>query len=128
VSPDVVNLPFFHITDDESQTLAAERIVQRYGQMGTWRPVCCAREIASAQANQKLDVAAVKSILVTPQFHLTMDVRLSDRANTSDIDVTVESWPQIFVEAGRHIWTSHARHDGIQLKVVARGGARTIVW
>ncbi len=31
VSPDVVNLPFFHVTDAASAKLAAERIIGRYG-------------------------------------------------------------------------------------------------
>lgn len=123
VSPDVASLPFFHVTDEKSQSLAAERIVQRYGQNGNVASAVLRQRSHSDPETQLLNVEAVRAILAAPEYHLTMDVRLSDKANTSDIDVTIAPAAADFcrIDEDRFGQVSLII-DRLPLKVVARGG------
>ena len=123
VSPDVVSLPFFHVTDETSQSLAADRIVQRYGQNGNVAAAVLRQGNPGTAENKVLDVDAVSAILAAPEYHLTMDVRLSDKANTSDIDVTIASTATDFCRMDDDQFGQISLViDGLPLKVVARGG------
>lgn len=137
VTPDVVSLPFFHITDEASGKAAAERIVTRYGKNG-YVAASILRQISATSdspssgglpANtpssdvELLDVADVEAIVADPDFHLTVDVRLSDRANTSDIDLTVSETAASFCRiTDDSFGQTSIVMDGLPLKIVARGG------
>ena len=90
VTPDVVSLPFFHVTGPDSQSLAADRILKRYGHDGVLEAAVL-RQTRPAKEGQALrvDPESLQEILAAPEYHLTLDIRLSDNANTSDVNVTV---------------------------------------
>ncbi|MFO1001998.1 MAG: hypothetical protein U0936_16815 [Planctomycetaceae bacterium] len=121
VSPDVVNLPFFHVTDEASAKVAAERIIGRYGSDGT-----VARSIlrqGTREPDPRLTLVELVAVLQAPEFHLTIDVKLSDRAGTSDIDVSVAPSAVSFCRMADDSFGQTAIvADGLPLKIVARGG------
>jgi Ca2+-binding EF-hand superfamily protein len=122
VSPDVVNLPFYHVTDEASAKLAAERIVGRYGTEGTV-PISILRQQKLPEPDRRLSVDELAGILQQPEFHLTIDVKLSDRAGTSDIDVAISSSAESFCRTTDDKFGQTAIvADGLPLKIVARGG------
>lgn len=122
VSPDVVNLPFYHVTDEASAKLAAERIVGRYGTEGTV-PISILRQQKLPEPDRRLSVDELAGILQQPEFHLTIDVKLSDRAGTSDIDVAISSSASSFCRTTDNKFGQTAIvADGLPLKIVARGG------
>lgn len=121
VTPDVANLPFFHVTDDASTQRAADRILQRYGD-GVRVPGVCLRQ-PELPADRSLDADELAAILQHPTFHMSVLVRLSDRANTSDIDVQVSSTAAEFcIITDDSFGQTTLRIDGLQIQVVARGG------
>jgi Ca2+-binding EF-hand superfamily protein len=122
VSPDVVNLPFFHVTDEASAKLAAERIIGRYGADGTVA-VSNLRQQAASEPDQRLTLVELAAVLQTPEFHLTIDVKLSDRAGTSDIDVAIAPVAASFCRTTDDSFGQTAIvADGLPLKIIARGG------
>lgn len=122
VSPDVVNLPFFHVTDEASAKLAAERIIGRYGADETLVSSIL-RQGAAPQSDQRLTLDEIVAVLQKPEFHLTIDVKLSDRAGTSDIDVTIAPSAATFCRTTDDSFGQTAIvADGLPLKIVARGG------
>ena len=122
VSPDVVNLPFFHVTDDASARLAAERIIGRYGADGAVA-VPILRQQTAPQPDQRLTLDELADVLQKPAFHLTIDVKLSDRAGTSDIDVAIAPIAASFCRTTDDSFGQTAIvADGLPLKIVARGG------
>lgn len=122
VSPDVVNLPFFHVTDGASAKLAAERIIGRYGMDGTVA-ISILRQKDNAKSEDRLHTDELVAILEQPQFHLTIDVKLSDRAGTSDIDVVIDASAASFCRMTDDQFGQTAIvADGLPLKIVARGG------
>ena len=122
VSPDVVNLPFYHVTDEPSAKLAAERIVGRYGTEGTV-PISILRQQKLPEPDRRLSMDELAGILQQPEFHLTIDVKLSDRAGTSDIDVAISSSAESFCRTTDNKFGQTAIvADGLPLKIVARGG------
>ncbi len=122
VSPDVVNLPFYHVTDEASAKLAAERIVGRYGAEGTVA-ISTLRQQKLPEPDRRLSVDELAGILQQPKFHLTVDVKLSDRAGTSDIDVAISSSAESFCRTTDDKFGQTAIvADGLPLKIVARGG------
>ena len=121
VTPDVVNLPFFHVTDDASRQLTADRILHRYGD-GVTISSACLRQPALV-ADKKLDAVELAELLQHPEFHLSVPVRLSDRANTSDIDVHVSAFAAQFCKITDDSFGQTAiAIDGLQIQIVARGG------
>ena len=122
VSPDVVNLPFYHVTDEASGKLAAERIVGRYGSEGTVA-IPILRQQKLPESDRRLNVDELADILQQPEFHLTIDVKLSDRAGTSDIDVAISSSATSFCRTTDDKFGQTAIvADGLPLRIVARGG------
>ena len=129
VTPDVVSLPFFHVTGPESQSLAADRILKRYGHDGTIDAAVLRQTHQTDQGGgvpgSRLDVAAVQSIVAAPDYHLTLDIRLSDNANTSDVNVTLAPSAKGFCEIKDDSFGQTAVSiDGLPLKIVARGGGK----
>ena len=122
VSPDVVNLPFYHVTDEASGKLAAERIVGRYGAEGTVA-ISILRQQKLPESDRRLNVDELAGLLQQPEFHLTIDVKLSDRAGTSDIDVAISSSATSFCRTTDDKFGQTAIvADGLPLRIVARGG------
>lgn len=122
ISPDVVNLPFFHVTDEASAKLAAERIIGRYGSEGTLA-ISVLRQQNNPEPDSRIDLDKLVAILQQPEFHLTIDVKLSDRAGTSDIDVAINSSAESFCRTTDDKFGQTAIvADGLPLKIVARGG------
>lgn len=122
ISPDVVNLPFFHVTDKISARMAAERIIGRYGTDETVSRSLL-RQQAAPQPEQRLSTDELVDFLQQPEFHLTIDVKLSDRAGTSDIDVTIAPSAASFCRITDDAFGQTAIiADGLPLRIVARGG------
>ena len=122
ISPDVVNLPFYHVTDEASGKLAAERIVGRYGSEGTVA-IPILRQQKLPESDRRLNVDELADILQQPEFHLTIDVKLSDRAGTSDIDVAISSSAESFCRTTDDKFGQTAIvADGLPIRIVARGG------
>jgi Ca2+-binding EF-hand superfamily protein len=126
VTPDVVSLPFFHVTDQASGDLAAERILKRYGADGTLDVAVLRQpEVPAAGTAVTIDLEALKAVLMSPVHHLTLDVRLSDNANTSDVDVTISPAASAYCTVTDDSFGQSAMTiDGMPLKVVARGGGK----
>lgn len=123
IAPDVENLPFFHVTDDESGTLAANRIIQRYGHDGRVSSTVLRQGSPRDESDEPLDSNQVRAILAAPVFHVLMNVRLSDKANTSDLDVTIFPVAEPFCRLNKdRIGEISLVVDGLPLKVIARGG------
>ncbi len=126
LTPDAASLPFFHVTDADSARLAAERIVRRYGD-GTEVGIDVLRLPAgssiSSQSGDRVSVSQLATWLVTPSCHLTIDVKLSDRSNTSDIDVAVSSeaasWCKVVDDS---FGQTALKLDGVPIRIFARGG------
>ena len=126
VTPDVVSLPFFHVTGPDSQSLAADRILKRYGHDGMLEAAVL-RQTRPAKEGQALQVdpESLQEILAAPEYHLTLDIRLSDNANTSDVNVTVSPSATAFCEVKDDSFGQTAiAIDGLPLKIVARGGGK----
>jgi Ca2+-binding EF-hand superfamily protein len=123
IAPDVANLPFFHITDEESLHAAAQRIISRYGAEGTMARAVLRMSGSSSEKTDSLTSDRLIAWLKSPEYHLQIDVRLSDRANTSDIDVVVEPSAQQFCKIQDDSFGQTAmKIDGLSLRIVARGG------
>ncbi len=122
VTPDVVNLPFFHVTDEASARIAAERIIRRYGSDETVE-ASVLRQPNGSEADRRLSIDELVTSLQQPEFHLTIDVKLSDRAGTSDIDVAIDPSAASFCRTTDDKFGQTAIvADGLPLKIVARGG------
>jgi hypothetical protein len=128
LSPEVASLPFFYVTDTESANAAAERLVARYGEAGNLpagRLRLPPHLPGEPSIEKSLDVANVASLFASPVHHLTLDVRLSDNANVSAVDVTIAPEAESFCS----IRNSERAEctlllDGLPLTVIARGGGR----
>lgn len=122
VKPDVVSLPFFHITDDDSRNVVVGRLLERYGRDGNleWRSLR-----ASEQKNEStsLDRSGLYDYLKSPEFHAGLRFQLSDKANLSDAKIEIRKSAAAFIqvvsaERGR----LNLVIDGMKLSLVARGG------
>lgn len=123
IAPDVANLPFFHITDEESLHAAAQRIINRYGAEGTLEKSVLRISGSMPAEASSLTSDQLIAWLKSPEYHLQIDVRLSDRANTSDIDVVVKPSAEQFCRIQDDSFGQTAmKIDGLSLKIVARGG------
>lgn len=141
LSPEAASLPFLEITDEASAERASARLMNRYGRSDTGSDVKFLMwdqlrfpENAPAPApapapgigvdrEQRLDEEQLRSFLNVPQFHLSIDVGLSDLANNSDVAITVTEAAQSFVAVSRVAFgTQKIVLDGMPLTVTARGG------
>ncbi len=128
VAPDVVSLPFFHVVDHESAERASERILQQYGRaehVAENRLRQFERIRAAAGTDDRtLSREELLTIVEDPEFHLVMDVRLSVKANTSSIVVSVNQDASAFcLPAQKQTFGEYNLSiDGMPLKVIALGG------
>lgn len=122
ITPEVANLPYFHVTDEASRQMAADRIVKRYGADG--RIDAGKFRLAAFAEKGSLDVANVAALLEKPEYHLTLDVRLSDKANSSDVVVTIPPSSASFLKlADESFGRKILLVDGVRMSVIARGGS-----
>lgn len=122
ISPDVVYLPFFHVTDDASAKIAAEKIIGRYGSEETVATALL-RWQSNHESDRRVSLEELVTALQRPEFHLRIDVKLSDRAGTSDIDVEIDPYAASFCRTTDDKFGQTAIvADGLPLKIVARGG------
>ena len=122
VTPDVVSLPFFHITDGDSLNVVAGRLLERYGREGKleWRSL---RASGQRTVSESLDRSQLSEYLKSPNFHARLQFQLSDKANLSDVKVEIQTSASAFLqvvsaERGR----LNLVIDGMKLSLVARGG------
>jgi Ca2+-binding EF-hand superfamily protein len=130
IVPDAANLPFVQLSDNDSIARTAEQIIKRYGRDADSTVAIKVLRLsgetsADANADGLLDLAELKSFLHQPVHHLLMDVQLSDRANASDLVLTLSDVAKTFCQsvAGRR-----GRHklvlDGMPIEIRSRGGTK----
>ena len=130
IVPDAANLPFVQLSDNDSIARTAEQIIKRYGSDADSTVAIKVLRLsgetgADANADGLLDLAELKSFLHQPAYHLLMDVQLSDRANASDLVLTLSDVAKTFCQsvAGRR-----GRHklvlDGMPIEIRSRGGTK----
>lgn len=125
ITPEVANLPFFNLTDEASCATAAERIIRRYGTDGQL-PTDRLRIPPETGASKLPDIIGqteLQHLLSTIPVHLTLEFKLSDKANLSSLSVQISDTAASFCqlessEPGRSV----AVIDGSQLEFRARGG------
>jgi Ca2+-binding EF-hand superfamily protein len=126
VTPEVANLPFFNITDEAASADAAERIILRYGTADGRVSAARLRLAAAASAAELpeyLGRTELQQLLLTVPVHLTLEFKLSDKANLSDLTVQISDFAASFCrldssERGLAVTVI----DGLQLELRARGG------
>ncbi|MEY3176340.1 MAG: hypothetical protein RLZZ436_4254 [Planctomycetota bacterium] len=127
LTPAVANLPFLHLTDEPAAAAAAKQILRRYGTddrlpVGRLRLPADAAA-AAADADTGLPAAELASLLLTMPVHLTLEFRLSDKANLSDLSVQVADSAAAFCQlAASARGEAQLTLDGLQLTLRARGG------
>ena len=130
IVPDAANLPFVQLSDNDSIARTAEQIIKRYGRDADSTVAIKVLRLsgetsADANADGLLDLAELKSFLHQPAYHLLMDVQLSDRANASDLVLTLSDVAKTFCQsvAGRR-----GRHklvlDDMPIEIRSRGGTK----
>lgn len=121
ITPSVAELPFLHVTDDASAELAADVILRRFGHDG--KVLAGLLRQPPQELPSALDTTALQTLLRHPQHHLIVDVRLSDRANTSDVRVSVAEQAAAFCTIAESVFGQVSiRVDGLPIRIVARGG------
>lgn len=134
LAPEAASLPFIEITDATSAKKAARRLLTRYGRSedeNEARSLPCHllrlskddEDAIDGDSNSRLSRAELQKWLLGKDFHLTIDVKLSDLANNSDVVMSVAPKAESFAVASRVVFGSQkVVIDGMPLTVVARGG------
>ncbi len=125
ITPAVANLPFQHLTDESTAAAAAEQILQRYGAHGQLPPERFRLSASDSAALPPSGVSATElpPLLLTIPVHLTLEFRLSDKANLSELAVQITESAASFCQV-----TAATRSetqlllDGLKLVLRARGG------
>lgn len=132
IVPDAADLPFVQLSDEASIARTAKQIMRRYG-IGADEakrvPLSAIRistaGVAGHDHAESLDVVQVQEFLQKPDFHLQMQVQLSDRANASDLIVDISDAALEFCTA---LKTRRGRCkliiDDMPVEVRSRGGAK----
>ncbi|MEZ6059188.1 MAG: hypothetical protein R3C19_02385 [Planctomycetaceae bacterium] len=129
VVPEVANLPFVQLTDEDAVARTATRLLKRYGD-GERLPVSSLRlppvslpEI-DADADGMLTEPEVRAFLTAPVFHLAVDVLLSDRSGASRVSISPVGTAAEFcrVEQSRRDRASMLVDD-MPIEIRSRGGA-----
>lgn len=125
VTPTVANLPFQHLTDEETAAAAADQILRRYGNAGRLpaERLRLPPEAVAAIPQPGAAAAELTPLLLTMPVHLTLEFRLSDKANLSELSVQISDFAAGFcqlTEAERG--EAQLLLDGLKLVLRARGG------
>ncbi|MFM7058081.1 MAG: hypothetical protein ACKO2P_14275 [Planctomycetota bacterium] len=125
ITPTVANLPFLHLTDESTAAVAAQQLLRRYGadgQLPTER-LRLASDDAAKLPRSSASATELTPWLLTIPVHVTLEFRLSDKANLSELSVQISE-----AAAGFCQLTSATRGDaqlsldGLKLVLQARGG------
>ncbi len=129
VVPEVANLPFVQLTDDDAVARTAARLVRRYGD-GESMPAAALRmpddttSAADADGDSRLSEAELATFLMTPTFHMTLEMLLSDRASASRVNVMTTDGAATFCRVSQ---TRRDRAslvmDDMPVEIRSRGGA-----
>lgn len=129
VIPDVANLPFVQLTDEASLTRTTEQLLKRYGD-GKSIPVTAFRlpndgtVSPDTSGDGRLDTVECRKFLETPAHHLTLEVRLSDRTNASELAFRVhDSASQFCRSVSERRGRASLAIDDMPISVRARGGS-----
>lgn len=130
IVPDAANLPFVQLTDSASRKRTAEQIIKRYGvteKETTRLPQALLRLPSQPPGNsdESLSVEQLQEYLQQPEAQIQMDVRLSDRANASDLAVSIADAAREFCKAtpdrrGRY----KLAIDDMPIEIRSRGGTK----
>jgi len=125
VTPTVANLPFQHLTDEVTAAAAADQILRRYGVAGRLPPerLRLPPDASTAIPLSGVSAAELTPLLLTMPVHLTLEFRLSDKANLSELSVQISDFAAGFcqvTEATRG--EAQLLLDGLKLVLTARGG------
>ncbi len=122
VSPDVASLPFMEVTDSASAARAAARVMSRYGMDGRLKKSIL-RLPQSASESEPFTTPQLSGWLEQPDFHVTIEVKLSDLSNRSDVVISEMTHSGEFCRIKKDGFGSTLlRVDGMPIQVVARGG------
>ncbi|MEZ6121862.1 MAG: hypothetical protein R3C49_01650 [Planctomycetaceae bacterium] len=127
VVPDAADLPFVQLTDDQAIRRTVEQIRKRYGSGKTIdAAVLRLPDGADPSLTGEITADQLSSFLTNPVPHLTMDVLLSDRANASDLKITVADSATDFCSVttprrGRSL----LKIDDMPIEIRPRGGSQT---
>lgn len=130
VVPDAANLPFVQLTDKQTIKRAAEKIVSRYGvdegvPCEILRMTDADIRAFDADSDERLQPTELQALLAESPVHLTMNIRLSDRANASELMFEVSGPAKLFCEV------SHTRRgrgklviDEMPIDIRTRSGTK----
>ncbi len=129
ITPGVAGLPFIEITDAAAAEACAAVLLKRRGRDG----VLSTAELRLSEQQRRsagivdasvLDQPSLARLLQQPVFHLTIDVRLSDKANRSDVLIQVADSAVEFCRASKPAFgRAQVVLDGMPLAITARGGS-----
>ena len=135
VTPDAADLPFVQLIDDAAIESAVATIISRYGQE---EAIPFSRLRTHPQLMRRFDTDDSRSLnaeeltqfLKEPQFHLTWDVRLSDRSGRSQLDVKASPFARRIVKVGPTKRPSPGRLrvmiDDMPIEIRSRGGSSAV--
>lgn len=125
VTPTVANLPFQHLTDEETAAAAADQILRRYGVAGRLPPerLRLPPEASTAIPQSGATATELTPLLLTMPVHLSLEFRLSDKANLSELSVQISDFAAEFCQLnGAERGEAQLLLDGLKLVLRARGG------
>lgn len=123
VVPDAANLPFVQLTDQDAIERTAEQILNRYGDGDSVPGLVLRKPDDSRESLNRDDVTAW---LASRGHHLKIGVQLSERANSSRLELQIPESSRSFcryesTRAGRaNVW-----FDDMKLNLRSRGGSKS---
>ena len=126
VVPDVADLPFMQLTDDESVSRIVDRIVNRYGsESGIDVKLFRLPDGLTSRRNWSTHINSeqLREFLKSPDFHIRLEILLSDRSSASRIQSKVEPYARQYCRLDQ---TRRDRLkmiiDDMPLEIRSRGG------
>lgn len=133
--PEAANLPMVQVTDQASAARATKQMIARYGS-ATDLPIKRLRlpeELLATGDSEQINSDALTDWLLnriqpddSVQLHLTLDIRLSDRASASRLSVEVADFASQFCtsELLRKDSRCQLRIDEMPIEIRSRGGSK----
>ena len=130
VVPDVANLPFVQLGDQDSIERTANQLISRYGD-GTTITLEVLRQsvdqLAQFDSNgdSQFSVAELQTFLQRPTVHLDMNIQLADAANASDVAFEISEAASSFCKV-EPLRRGRAKLvvDDMPIEVRSRGGSQ----
>ncbi|MCA9086805.1 MAG: hypothetical protein KDA81_22260, partial [Planctomycetaceae bacterium] len=124
VVPDVANLPFVQLSDDDSIRRAADQIVKRYGKDGAVSRTVL-RLSESEPSQESMTSNDLIEFLRNPDHHLHLHVQLADAANASDVEIEIAPHARTFCSAeSERRGRLKLSIDDMPIDLRARGGSQ----